>query len=187
MAKSRYVALLRGINVGGNNLIKMAALRESFEAMGFTDVATYIQSGNVVLSASTSDRMKLTKKIEATLTKTFGYESKIVLVSDKELERVVAEAPPKFGEEPTEYRYDVLFVKPPMTTREALAQLTTKPGVDQATAGKHALYFRRLIAKATQSHLPKIVLRPVYKSVTIRNWSTTTKLLALVSTTTHSA
>jgi uncharacterized protein (DUF1697 family) len=173
MAKSRYVALLRGVNVGGNNLIKMIALRASFEAMGFTDVATYIQSGNVVLSASAADKVKLTK--------TFGYESKIVLVSGKELERVVSEAPPKFGEEPTLYRYDVLFVKPPMTTREALAQVTTKPGVDEAHAGTHALYFRRLIARATQSHLPKVIQRPVYKSLTIRNWNTTIKLLALVS------
>jgi uncharacterized protein (DUF1697 family) len=181
MAKTRYVALLRGINVGGNNIIKMTALRESFEAMGFTDVATYIASGNVVLSASASDKVKLTKKIETTLTKTFGYESKIVLVTDEELARVVAEAPPKFGEQPTHYRYDVLFVKAPMTTREALAQVTTKPGVDEAYAGKHALYFRRLIARATQSHLSKIVQRPVYKSLTIRNWNTTIKLLALVS------
>lgn len=181
MAKNRYVALLRGINVGGNNIIKMTALRESFEAMGFTDVATYIQSGNVVLSTNASDKVKLTRRIEAALTSTFGYESKIVLVSGKELERVVAEAPPEFGEDPTHYRYDVLFVKAPMTTREALAQVATKPGVDEAHAGKHALYFRRRIAKATQSHLAKIAQRPVSKSLTVRNWNTTMKLVALVS------
>ena len=104
-----------------------------------------------------------------------------MLVSGAELERVVAEAPPTFGAEPTLYRYDVLFVKPPMTTPEALAQVTTKPGVDEAHAGEHALYFPRLIAKATQSQLAKVVSRPVYKSLTIRNWNTTTKLLALVS------
>ena len=61
------------------------------------------------------------------------------------------------------------------------AQVTTNPGVDEAHAGKHALYFRRLVARATQSHLPKVVQRPVYKSLTIRNWNTTIKLLALVS------
>lgn len=181
MANTRYVVLLRGINVGGNNVIKMAALRESFDAMGFKDVATYIQSGNVVLSASTSDMAKLTRKIEATLTGTFGYDSKVVIVSAEELARVVIEAPPDFGKDPARYRYDVLFVKPPLTTREALTQIATKPGVDEAAAGEHAMYFRRLIARATQSHLPKIVQRPVYKSLTIRNWNTTTKLLALVT------
>ena len=103
MAKSRYAALLRGINVGGKNIIPMVRLRESFEAMGFTDVATYIQSGNVVLSANASDKGKLTSKIEGTLTKTFGYSSKIVLVSDRELERVVREAPPTVGKYPACY------------------------------------------------------------------------------------
>jgi len=180
MAKSRYAALLRGINVGGKNIIPMVTLRESFEAMGFTDVATYIQSGNVVLSANALDKGKLTRKIETTLTKTFGYASKIVLVSDRELERVVREAPPTFGTYPARYRYDVLFVIEPLTTAELLAHVTTTPGVDEVHGGEHALYFRRLLARATQSRLARIVGLPVYQSLTIRNWNTTTKLLALL-------
>jgi uncharacterized protein (DUF1697 family) len=159
--------------VGGNNIIKMADLRSSFEALGFTDVATYIQSGNVVFTAS---KPNLTKTIEAALSKAFGYDSKIVLVSAEDLQRVVAQAPKDFGKQPAVYRYDVLFVKEPLTTKEALEQVTTKPGVDAACAGDLALYFRRLIAKATQSHLPKLVQRPCYKSLTIRNWNTTMKL-----------
>lgn len=181
MPGSRYVALLRGINVGGNNIIKMIALRQAFEEMGFTDVASYIQSGNVVFTGSSSDKVKITKKIEAALSKTFAYESKVVVIVATDLERVVAEAPPKFGAAPARYRYDVLFVKAPLTSREAMEQVTTKPGVDEAFAGKHAIYFRRLIAKATQSHLPKIIGRPVYKHLTIRNWTTTMKLLAMVT------
>ncbi len=179
--KSKYVALLRGINVGGNNIIKMSALREAFEALGFTDVATYIQSGNVVFGAITSDQQKLTKKIEAALSKAFSYDAKLVVLSGRDLELAVAEAPPKFGKEPAKYRYDVLFVKAPMTTKEALAQVTLKDGVDDAHAGQHALYFRRLIAKATSSHLQKITQKPVYKSLTIRNWNTTMKLLEMAS------
>ncbi len=178
----RHIALLRGINVGGNNIIKMVALKASFEAMGFTDVTTYIQSGNVIFSSRSSNKTQLTKMIERALTETFRYASQIVLLSAAELGRVVDEAPPGFGTQADRYRYDVLFVKAPLTPREALADVPTNPGVDEAYAGAHTLYFRRAIANVSQSHLTKLVQRPVYKSLTIRNWNTTTKLLALAST-----
>jgi len=177
----RYVALLRGINVGGNNIIKMVALRQAFEEAGFSDVTTYIQSGNVVFRAPSTPKAKLTLAVEKMLDKAFAYESRVVLVSAKELALVIDETPPKFGTEPARYRYDVLFVKEPMTTREALTHVTTNPEVDVATAGKHALYFRRLVAKSSKSHLAKILGRPVYKSLTIRNWNTTKKLASMAT------
>lgn len=178
---ARYVALLRGINVGGNNLIKMAALKASFEAMSFTDVVTFIQSGNVSFSSRTTSKAALVAKIEKALSKAFAYTSRVVVVSEKELARVVDEAPPGFGKQPKKYRYDVLFVKAPLSTRKALPLVPTNPEVDQISAGKHALYYRRLISRATQSRLSRVVQLPVYKSLTIRNWNTTTKLLALLS------
>jgi uncharacterized protein (DUF1697 family) len=181
MSKTRHVALLRGINVGGNNVIKMVDLRKSFETLGFSEVATYIQSGNVLFTAKTAPKHKLEKTIEKALSAAFGYESRIVLVAAQELELVVAEAPAGFGKQPDRYRYDVLFVKEPLTALEAIGQVSTKPGVDSAHAGRHALYFRRLISKATQSHLARIAQQPVYKNLTIRNWNTTTKLLGMVS------
>ncbi len=177
----RHVALLRGINVGGNNIIKMADLRARFEVMGGTGVATYIQSGNVVFSSKPASKAKLIQNIERALSDAFGHASRVVVVSAKELQRVVAEAPAGFGKQPDKYRYDVLFVKEPLTSGEALPQVPTRPGVDEAYAGQHALYFRRLISKATQSRLSKIVQLPLYQSITIRNWNTTTKLLELVT------
>lgn len=177
----RYIALLRGINVGGNNLIKMIELRNSFARMGFSDVETYIQSGNVVFSARQTNKPKLTALIEKALSEAFSYESKVVVVSDSEMERVVAQAPKGFGKDPAQYRYDVLFVKEPLTPGEALKEVATTPGVDTVQAGDHALYFRRLVSKATQSKLNKLVQRPVYKNLTIRNWNTTMKLLEMVA------
>ncbi len=181
MAKDRHVALLRGINVGGTNIIKMEAIRASFEAMGFTDVETLIQSGNVVFSSKLADKSKITTAIEKGLSDAFCYASRVVVVSAKELALVVEQAPAGFGKRPDRYRYDVLFVKEPLTPPEALAQVTAKPGVDTAHAGERALYFRRLISKASQSHLRKLIQKPVYKSLTVRNWNTTTKLLQMVS------
>lgn len=181
MKENRYVALLRGINVGGNNLIKMIELRSSFTDMGFSDVTTYIQSGNVVFSSKQTNKAKLTTTIEQALTKAFNYESKVVVISGSEMEQVVAQAPKGFGKDPAQYRYDVLFVKEPLTTSEALKEVLTAPEIDTVNAGDHALYFRRLLSKATQSKLNKLVQRPVYKNLTIRNWNTTIKLLQMVT------
>jgi uncharacterized protein (DUF1697 family) len=175
-----YVALLRGINVGGNNLIKMPALKACFEEHGFTDVATYIQSGNVIFQSSETDVEKLTNEIEKLLSKKFGYESRVVAVSHEQLKSAVRGAPKGFGSKPDEYRYDVIFLKAPLTAREAMKSVSTKAGVDEVAAGKGVIYFSRLIAKASSSHLSRIVGMPVYKNMTIRNWNTTTKLLALM-------
>jgi uncharacterized protein (DUF1697 family) len=180
MSENRYVALLRGINVGGNNLIKMIELRSSFAKMGFGDVESYIQSGNVVFSSKQTNKAKLTALIEKALSEAFNYESKVVVVSGTEMERVVAQAPKGFGKDPEQYRYDVLFVKEPLKTSEALESVAIAPGVDTVAAGDHALYFRRLISEAPQSMLDKLVRRPVYKNLTVRNWNTTMKLFQMV-------
>jgi uncharacterized protein (DUF1697 family) len=180
MKDGRYVALLRGINVGGNNLIKMLDLRSSFAKMGFADVETYIQSGNVVFSSKQTDKRKLTAMIEKALSDAFGYESRVVVISGSDLERVVAQAPKGFGGDAALYRYDVLFVREPLTAAEALAEVNPKPGVDTAHAGDHALYFRRLVSKAAQSNLTKMGQRQMYKNITVRNWNTTMKLLGMI-------
>ncbi|MCI0552525.1 MAG: DUF1697 domain-containing protein [Anaerolineae bacterium] len=177
---NQYVALLRGINVGGKNLIKMTDLKACFETLGFENVSTYIQSGNVLFSADKSDQARLTKRIEEALSKTFNYKSRVVIRSYKEIKDIVAHAPKGFGSDPATYRYDVIFLKEPLTAAEAMKSVTTKEGVDQAFAGKGVLYFSRLISRASQSHLTRIISMPVYQSMTIRNWNTTTKLLNIM-------
>ena len=180
MADTQYLALLRGINVGGNNIIKMADLKACFENMGFTDVITYIQSGNILFRSAEKDKTKLTKKIEQRLSERFSYKSRLVIVAYKELKRVVEGAPKGFGAEFEKYRYDVIFLKEPLSASEAMKNVSIKEGVDSAYAGKSVLYFSRLISKASQSHLTKVIKLPVYQNMTIRNWNTTTKLLALM-------
>jgi uncharacterized protein (DUF1697 family) len=176
---NQYVALLRGINVGGKNLIKMLALKACFEDLGFEEVRTYIQSGNVLFSA-TGSNATLMKQIETALSRTFDYESRVVVRSRKQMKEIVTNAPKGFGSDPATYRYDVIFLKEPLTAVRAMKSVTTKEGVDQAFAGKGVLYFSRLISKATQSHLTRIISMPVYQSMTIRNWNTTKKLLDMM-------
>ena len=176
----QYVALLRGINVGGKNIIKMTELKACFEALGFENVRTYIQSGNVLFHANEPDRATLTTQIEDALSTTFNYSSRVVVRSAEEMKEIVTHAPQGFGSDPATYRYDVIFLKEPLTATEAMESITTKEGVDQAFAAEGALYFSRVISKATQSHLSRIVSMPVYQSMTIRNWNTTTKLLEMM-------
>jgi len=175
-----YVALLRGINVGGNNLIRMPALKACFEAERLRDVATYIQSGNVLFTAGRSSEQALTARIETALSRTFAYESRVVVRSLDQMGTVVHRAPKGFGERPAVYRYDVIFLKHPLTVDEALQSVTAKPGVDRVFAGEEVLYFSRLIARASQSQLSRIVGKPAYRNMTIRNWNTTRKLMQLM-------
>jgi uncharacterized protein (DUF1697 family) len=177
---SRYVALLRGINVGGTNLVKMVELKACFESQGFRDVATHIQSGNVLFTATESGRVELSLRIEAALAQAFHYRASVVLRSRNEMRNIVARAPEGFGARPASHRYDVIFLKAPLTAPMAMKKVLTRPGVDRAHAGTGVLYFSRLISKASQSQLSRLVSLPVYQRMTIRNWNTTTTLLRLM-------
>src|SRR5690606_30220318 len=175
----RYICLLRGINVGGNNIIKMIDLKKSFEEMGFDEVKTYIQSGNVIFDSDEIDLIKLEKDIVKILSEKFNYQSKVVIISHEQLARIIQNAPKDFGVYAQDYRYDVLFLKFPLSSKEALGKILIREGVDNVTAGEGVLYFSRLISKAGQSYLNKIIGTAVYKEMTIRNWNTTSRLLEL--------
>ena len=175
-----YLALLRGINVGGRNVIRMAELRNCFEAEGFRDVVTYIQSGNVIFRSPSTALSTLSVRIETMLATAFDYKAKVALRSGEQMQAVVEEAPAGFGGQPDVYRYDVLFLMAPLTATAAMKHVRARPGVDEARAGRGVLYFSRLIEKASRSHLSRLASLPVYQSMTIRNWRTTTKLLRLM-------
>ena len=178
-AMARYVALLRGINVGGNNLIRMPDLKACFERQGFQDVVTYIQSGNVLFTSAESGSDRLTRRIEVALASAFGRQASVFLRTARQMQSIVGRAPDGFGAHPERYRYDVIFLKPPVTAAAAMKSVTTREGVDRADAGVGVLYFSRLISRASQSQLSRIVALPIYKSMTIRNWNTTTTLLRM--------
>jgi uncharacterized protein (DUF1697 family) len=176
-----YVALLRGINVGGKNPIRMPALKSCFEAGGFEDVATYIQSGNVVFRSTASGGAALARRIEEMLGTAFRhYPASVVLRSHAQMRAVVNGVPKGFGTEPAAYRYDVIFLKEPLTAKAALKQVPTREHVDAVSAGKGVLYFSRLISRAAQSRLSRVVSMPIYQSMTIRNWNTTTAILRMM-------
>lgn len=175
----KYVALLRGINVGGNNIISMDSLRSCFRGLGFRDVATYIQSGNVIFSAPYNAATALEQAIERALNRKYGKTITAVVLSGPQLAEIIREAPAGFGQEAAKCRYDVIFLKPPLTAKEAFKSVSVREGVDEANQGRRALYFSRLIAQASKSRLMRLISLPIYKSLTIRNWNTAKKLAAL--------
>ena len=174
----QYLALLRGINVGGKNLIPMATLRVVVEEMGFADVATYIASGNVLFRAPRQKGDELAARLEAELSGHFGMDLKVVLLTEAQLRHVVAAAPRGFGAKTD--RCDVIFLRKPLTPRKAFPLVETKEGVDNAWTGPGVLYFSRLAARASSSRISRIVALPEYQDMTIRSWSTTTRLLELM-------
>jgi uncharacterized protein (DUF1697 family) len=169
----KYVALIRGINVGGNSIIPMAKLRTAFENCGMKNVSTFIASGNVLFEASQPP------KLEAQLRKVLGLPIRLTLRTHAQMQDVVTHAPKDFGSKPDKFRYDVWFVIPPTTAEDVVAELELKAGVDTVSTGDGVVYATRLIARASESRLTRIVGTPIYTSVTIRNWNTTRKLAAL--------
>lgn len=179
MASTRYVALLRGINVGGKNKVPMAELRAAFEDDGFHDVGTYIQSGNVLFTTD-APKADLEDRIEALVEQRFGFPVVVVVRSHRQLRDVVTKAPEGFGQTPDLHHSDVIFLKSPLTARKALGTFEPRDGVDRAWEGTGVLYVQRLSAKLSSSRLSKIVSTPEYQLMTIRSWSTTTKILDLL-------
>lgn len=182
MVNTRYIALLRGINVGGNNIIKMTDLRDCLEGVGFSNVTTYIASGNVLFE---SDRNLATveQTIDDALESAFGYKGPTVVLSEKDFRTIIHEAPKGFGFQPTTYHSDVIFLKLPAHPNRVLHELLAlklRDGVDSAVAGSKALYFTRLSAERQRSRLSKVTGLPSYKIMTIRTWNTAKKLESLL-------
>jgi uncharacterized protein (DUF1697 family) len=180
-AMATYVALLRGINVGGKNTIPMAALRECLEDLGFSNVATYIASGNVILeSDKQSDEIRA--HIEQALSerfKTDGERIRVLVLTRDQLHAVVDGKPEGFGEQPDKYHSDAIFLMD-IDPAQAMSVFRPREGVDQVWPGDGVIYSQRLSAQRTKSRLSRIMGTPEYKSMTIRSWSTTTKLLDMV-------
>jgi uncharacterized protein (DUF1697 family) len=178
---TRYLVLLRGINVGGRNTVPMARLRQLLEDLGYSDVSSYIASGNVLLR---SDRpaAEIKARIEEALPTTFRLDSDLVAVlvlTHAELQAMIDRRPKGFGDEPDTYLCDAVFLMG-IDAAAAMQVFDPRPGVDRVWPGDGIIYSQRLIAERTKTRLGKIVGTSAYRSMTIRNWNTTLALLALL-------
>jgi uncharacterized protein (DUF1697 family) len=176
-----YVILIRGINVGGKNKVPMTGLRNCLEELGCSNVSTYIASGNVIVEADKRPD-ELQAQIEAALPESFKLDSELIRVlvlTRKQLQAVIDNKPKGFGEQPEKYHSDAIFLMG-IDAAQAMPVFDPREGVDNVWPGDGVIYSQRLSAQRTKSRLSKIVGTPVYQSMTIRSWNTTTKLLKIL-------
>jgi len=173
-----FVALLRGINVGGKNVIRMPELAGCLQDAGYDDVRTFLQSGNVLFSTDAAQQ-GLEAAVERVLEDSFGAAIPVLIRTRDELAETVAKAPGDHGS--AALRSEVIFVKRPLTAEAAYAALPElREGVDAVALGPGVIYFSRVAARASQTRLTKLMVLPIFRQMTIRTWRTTTRLLELL-------
>jgi uncharacterized protein (DUF1697 family) len=174
-----FVALLRGVNVGGNNMISMSSLKQSFEKLGFSDVATYINSGNIIFKSKEADARKLEIKIEKMLAKEYQLGSKVVLRSLSEMEKLVQSIPRNWTGE-SGWRYNVIFLRHTIDSEKILGELEVKKDIEEVVYCPGALLWSAQVSEMTRTNMIKLSSRKMYQDMTIRNLNTTRKLYELM-------
>lgn len=174
-----YVALLRGVNVGGNNMISMGALRESFARLGFEKVASYINSGNIIFSTKENDARKLEKKIEQMLEKEYELGSKVVIRSLDEMNQLVESLPRSWGGD-SNRRYNVIFLRHTIDSEEILKDVPVKEDIEEVLYRPGTLLWSAHVDSINRTNMLKLASRKMYLDMTVRNTNTTKKLCELM-------
>ena len=174
---SVFIALFSGINVGGNRIVKMAELRAFFEELGFGDVASYIQSGNVVFKADTIDAAALIAKIEAAFEEHWGFRSRIMVRDLGWFERLVAENP--YPEVAVDHKKLHAYALEREPTAAEIAPLTERnTGPERFDVKGDVLYLHAPDGLGT-SKFAEILPRTLKVPGTARNWRTVLTLLEM--------
>jgi uncharacterized protein (DUF1697 family) len=174
----RYVALLRGINVGGNSIIKMADLKECVEMLGHDAVRTYIASGNVLFETAERGGAKLDTALERAIERRFELPVRVVVRSRAEIEKIAARVPSHWLGN-ADVRVTVAFLLRGNDARTVAAGLSPKDGIDELVTAPGAVMWAIRRDALTRSGL-RLVGTPVYKQMTLRNLNTTLKLAELL-------
>jgi uncharacterized protein (DUF1697 family) len=173
-----YVALLRGINVGGNNKVDMKILKSCMEEMGLINVRTYINSGNVIFN-SDKDEQSLTSLIERCLENKFGWKIGIVVRNQKNIENVCKNIPKEWINSDGQ-KTDVIFLYWGYDTKKSL-ELITFRSVDNIRYIDRAIVWNIARGDYSKSGMNKFVGTNVYKNMTARNVNTVRKLMELMN------
>ncbi|MBM7505938.1 DUF1697 domain-containing protein [Agromyces aurantiacus] len=171
---SACVALVRGINVGGRNAVRMAELIDAFRDADYDEVSTYLQSGNVLFRADAGPR-ELETEVEAMLERRLGVPLLVVIRSKDEFAATIDAAPAGHGS--PDLRSDVIFLKHPLSAEEALSEFPElRDGVDAVAAGPGAIYFSRVAVLATKTRIQRLMAMPIFERMTMRSWRTCVRL-----------
>lgn len=177
---TKYIALLRGINVGGKNKVSMPELKEVFEQNGFNEVLTYINSGNVIFSSETSDEIALKEICETSIFEKFQFNIKVGIISADDLKEALGNAPAWWGQDGAS-KHNAILVIPPMTAEKVFQEVgDIKPEYEKVDYYGHVIFWSAPIKTFSRTRWSKVVGSSIYHHITIRNANTMKKLLALV-------
>ena len=174
-----FVALLRGINVGGNNMIRMSSLKASFEKMGFKDVTTYINSGNIIFRSKEGDARKLEGNIERMLSREYQLECKVVVRSFSEIANLVEHLPKNWGDD-ERWRYNVMYLRHSIDSADVLDLLEIKKDIEQVSYCPGTLLWSGRVSEVTRTSMNKLPGKKIFQDMTVRNLNTTKKLYELM-------
>lgn len=176
---NRYVALLRGINVGGHRKIRMADLRQMFRSMGLSNVDTYIQSGNVVFVASEADPSEIADKISQQIEETFGHEVPVIIRTPSELKTALLQFP---FEEKEGWKGYISFL-PERPPPDRLQELKSKSGSIEQFEGRGSDIYSIVNKQAAEKPLfsNSFIERQMDMPVTTRNLRTVSKIIELAA------
>lgn len=166
----KYVALLRGINAGKERRIEMKKLRSLFESLGFSNVSTYINSGNIIFESAES-QIDISRKIELSLIKEHGFEIPTLVKTWEEIKKI-ADVIPSSWQNDSIQRSDVAFLFPEIDTDKTLDELPIKKEYLDIRYIKGAIYWNIQRKDYNKSHLNKIIGHKLYQLMTIRNVNT---------------
>ncbi|WP_242980184.1 DUF1697 domain-containing protein [Lacrimispora xylanisolvens] len=179
MLMQKYIALLRGINVGGKNKISMPELKKMFEACGYEDVITYINSGNVIFSSKQEDKEEIKKICESAIASQFSLNIIVTIISAKDLSAALCNAP-AWWDHDEQSKHNTIFVIPPATAEEIIHEVgIAKEEYEQVSYYGQVIFWSAPIKTFSKTRWSKIVGKSAYNSVTIRNANTAKKLLQL--------
>ena len=176
----RYVALLRSVNIGGYGRMAMSDLRETFGSLGYDDVVTYIQSGNVLFSATSRSEDSIIEAIEQRIAHDFGDSPAVLLRTAAELRRVGSKSPyAKAGADPARHHVTFLDAAPSKATVDALE--LPPSGKDELVVEGREVYVHTPKGYAETKYTGTFLERRLGVVSTTRNWNTVTKLCELAS------
>lgn len=175
----KYIALLRGVNVGGKNQLSMRELKDAFLQHGFSDVSTYINSGNIIFSSESTDEAELKAVCESFIESRFGIKSPVFIISANDLADALRQAPAWWNAD-AESKHNAIFVLPPAAVEEVYAQVEgTKPAHEKAACFGRVIFWAAPGATFSRARLSQVAGSFSRSGITIRNANTTLKLLAL--------
>jgi len=177
----KYIALLRGINVGGNNIIAMPDLKAAFIRQGFQNVTTYINSGNIIFDSEMIDEVAVKTDCEALILANFSLDITVCVISAADLLEALANAPDWWNNSP-DCKHNAIFVIPPMTAADICVQVgDVKPEYEKVAYHGRVIFWSAPIKTFSRTRWSKIVQsKTAYHHITIRNANTALKLAKMV-------